>query len=197
MSSFGAHQNLQDLHKIIAPIASASSHLPQQSVKGRNVECGNVELLMQPTCDIVPRQRNHHTQPAETASLRRIVTNGGWSCPPEQHKMSSSKSCVAFGESLQNLKHIDDTSSSTSSTMLNNNNDLKDLQGDRFLVPSSDANSPLTKTISARSSSTPTFPEFTEKLSEASEFVKKNPVRRMNNPDQAGKHNIRIQIDSF
>ena len=199
MSSFGAHQDLLDLHKIMTPIPSASSHLPQQSVKSRSVECGEVELFMQqPPCDTEPKG-NHHAQPAEMASLRRIVTNGGWSYPPKQCKISSSKSCVAFGESLKNLKHMDDTSSSTSSTMLNHNNDLKDLQGDRHLVPSSDANLPPTKragvsTISARSSSTPTFPEFTEKLTEASEFVKKNPARRRNNQDQAGKRNIRIHI---
>jgi len=115
------------------------------------------------------------------------VTNGGL-IYPRQGKMSCRRS---FGESLD-LKHIDDTSSCASSTITNNNNEVKHHTeiSDRFAVLSDDANSLHTKrrisTIDARSTSTPAFPEFTEKLTEASEFVRKNPVRRLNNLELSG-----------
>ena len=186
-SSFGVHQSLQDLHKIMTTPISASRPHSSQSSKGHTREYGDDKLLKESKGE-EPRTNHHNDQPEKTVQGNNIVTNGGL-IYPRQGKMSSRRS---FGESLD-LKHIDDTSSCASSTITNNNNEVKHHTeiSDRFAVLSDDANSLHTKrrisTIDARSTSTPAFPEFTEKLTEASEFVRKNPVRRLNNPELSGK----------
>ena len=185
--SFGVHQSLQDLHKIMTtPISASHSHAPQ-STKGHNIEYEDGEHVK--LINGEEQIPNHHAdQPKKSVQGKRIVTNGGL-IYPRQRKVSSRRS---FGESLD-LKHIDDTSSCASSTITKNNTEAK-----HDPEISEDANSLHPKrgvaTIDARYSSAPAFPEFAEKLTEASEFVKKNPVRRLNNPELSGKRAICIEL---
>lgn len=177
-SSFGVHQSLQDLHKIMTTPISASHSHSTQSTKGHCNEYEELKLT-----DGEELKQSHHAEHSKiTGHGKTIVTNGGL-IYPHKRKVSSRRS---FGESLD-LKHIDDTSSCASSTITKNNTGAK--QGPDI---SEDANSlhPRREQVTddARSSSAPAFPEFTEKLTEASEFVKKNRVRRLNKPDQSGKH---------
>ena len=102
------------------------------------------------------------------------MTNGGLTYP--RQRKSSRRS---FGESLD-LRHIDDSSSCGSSTITKDNTEAKQYDVNA-LRPKMGA-----ETADSRSTSTPAFPEFTEKLSEASEFVKRNPVRRLNNTELSG-----------
>jgi hypothetical protein len=194
-SSYGVHQSLQDLHKIM----TATAVLPLVSMAAKSSSKGSGISLEPAVSDLGKQPLVVPVRRKEQQLLERPLLNGNEAVTMTNeavtngyhHGLSGSKT-FAFGESLRGIKHMDDTSSTASSSLNNNNvannnvanNNVKHNVNnnagkikmgksatlDRFLVTNGDA------TFS--SSSTASFPEFTEKLTEASEFVKKNPVRR-------------------
>ena len=183
-SSFGVHQSLQDLHKIMTSPITAS-HSPAHRSSNCHTDDNEDDKLVKHKNGEEPTRNYDADGPKKSIQGKRIVTNGGLTYP--RQRKSSRRS---FGESLD-LRHIDDSSSCGSSTITKDNTEAKQYDVNA-LRPKMGA-----ETADSRSTSTPAFPEFTEKLSEASEFVKRNPVRRLNNTELSGGYATPLNLPTW